>query len=269
LILTAIVGVEVDDVEWEEGERFRECGKQKTFGNPLDAHHNLPLGHLVNKVDMVHALFLVTVALMHRIHANIPGFALRVRLLSVPDGYAHRPGLRLPACAGDEDPRLLEIIEAGDGDGGEPCKPLVTIVVIHCPTHLLECVPVLMTIGECDLRKERDIGGRVAGCKDGLGALPANKHALLLVCSNEVINVTFRIAGVCDEIPSQQSLVLLAQLPVVEPEKEIVHPCIDGMDAVVPLHPVSTERVGGRDEGCNVYDASYCVVVHRDGHIAL
>src|ERR1700738_1082933 len=54
---------------------------------------HLPLRHLIDRVDVVHALHCIQIALVHRVDSQVTGTALRVRPPPLADAHRYRPGL--------------------------------------------------------------------------------------------------------------------------------------------------------------------------------
>ena len=67
-VLATIVGVKIDDHEWEQFEQFLKQRPEKFFADSFNTTDDLPLSNLIYQIDMVYALFLVQIALVHRIH---------------------------------------------------------------------------------------------------------------------------------------------------------------------------------------------------------
>ena len=53
--------------------------------------HNLPLGHLVDGIDVIQPFASILVALMHGVDAQVSGRALRLRFASFADGDRRGP----------------------------------------------------------------------------------------------------------------------------------------------------------------------------------
>ena len=75
-VLGAVVRVEAHDRKGEQVEQPREHGQQEALRDPRHGADELVLGDLVHRVDQVHALAAVEVALVHRVDAREPGTPL-------------------------------------------------------------------------------------------------------------------------------------------------------------------------------------------------
>ena len=77
-------------------------GMQIGFADLRHRSHHLPLRHFVHRVDVIHPLDSVLIALMHRVHPQISGAPLRLRPAPLADGHRRRPGrLIAPSAAPD------------------------------------------------------------------------------------------------------------------------------------------------------------------------
>ena len=63
-----------------------EHRQQEALGDGLHGPHELELGHLIDRVDVVDALGAVMAALVDGIDAHIAGLAARLGLAPLPDG---------------------------------------------------------------------------------------------------------------------------------------------------------------------------------------
>ena len=100
-VLGAIVGVEALHGKGERLQRTLQDRQREILRNALDAAGELVLDDLVDSVDVIHALDLVEVALMHRVDADPARAALRARLTggrrAVLASGEWRPWRRAPA----------------------------------------------------------------------------------------------------------------------------------------------------------------------------
>src|SRR5438270_13876959 len=92
--------------KWKLMQHRFQHGDQKMFADFADATHHLPLRHRIHRIDMVDAFGSVPIALMHGIHAQESGPALRIWFAALPDG--NRAGPR-----GLEYSGLLAVARAG------------------------------------------------------------------------------------------------------------------------------------------------------------
>jgi hypothetical protein len=59
-------------------------GAHKAVADVLRAHHHLPLGDDIDRVDVVDPLDTVVIALVHAVYADVTGMALRVTSITAP-----------------------------------------------------------------------------------------------------------------------------------------------------------------------------------------
>ena len=80
-----VVGMKAANVERKLFQDRFQDRQQPRFPNLRRAPHHLPLRHLVNSIDVVHPLGSVQVSLMHRVHTQVAGLALRIRSPALPN----------------------------------------------------------------------------------------------------------------------------------------------------------------------------------------
>jgi hypothetical protein len=97
--LTAIVGVKAVNDKGKLGQHHDEHRFQIRFRDARHHRHNFPLRDLIHGVDVVDAPGMFGVALVHRIHPQIPGAPSRIGTAALANGH----------WAG---PRFLVILEA-------------------------------------------------------------------------------------------------------------------------------------------------------------
>ena len=89
--LRAIVAVEPQDPERELMQYRLQHRNQVPFTDRLGAAHHLPLRHRIHRVNVIHAWLPIVLPLMDRVHAQISGLPLRVRLATLSDRHLARP----------------------------------------------------------------------------------------------------------------------------------------------------------------------------------
>src|SRR3954467_14235330 len=75
----AVVGMKTANPERKLFQDRFQDRQQPRFPNLRRAPHHLPLRHFVNSIDVVHPFGSVQVSLMHRVHTQVAGLALRIR----------------------------------------------------------------------------------------------------------------------------------------------------------------------------------------------
>jgi hypothetical protein len=79
--------VQAQNHKWKLMQDRFQHRKQKRFADLARASHYLPLRDRIHRIDVIHPLVAVPVALVHRIDAQEARAPLRVRLAAFPDGY--------------------------------------------------------------------------------------------------------------------------------------------------------------------------------------
>ncbi len=115
--LAAVVGVEVEDEKGELQQQALQQGQQPGLGNARRGQHHLPLRHLVDGVDVVDALALRAVALMHGVEAQKPGLGVGRGLFALADGHRRGPGLLVAAQAVTR--AAAQVVEVAVGELGQ------------------------------------------------------------------------------------------------------------------------------------------------------
>ncbi len=114
-----VVGVEVEDEEGELGDHLLEQRSQPGLGDARRGQHHLPLRHLVDGIDMVEALALRTLALVHRVDAQKPRLAVGLRLAALADLDGSGPRLLVGAHPLAVSIRPAQVVEVAVGDPGQ------------------------------------------------------------------------------------------------------------------------------------------------------
>lgn len=92
-VFRAIVGVEALNGERKRGQQLFQRGNQICFTDFLHGTDHLKLRDLIHRIDVIHALLFVPIALMDRIDAEKAGLPRRMRFPALADGGASGPGL--------------------------------------------------------------------------------------------------------------------------------------------------------------------------------
>src|SRR5674476_1020202 len=79
-VFRTIVGVKATNDEGEEFEHRCEHGYQESLTDARDGADEFKLRDLIDGVDAIHTLHPLEVTLVHGVHAQVTGLALRVRL---------------------------------------------------------------------------------------------------------------------------------------------------------------------------------------------
>ena len=95
--LAAVVGVKALDAEGELAQHLLQHRLQKALRDARRGHHDLPLGDFVDGVDVVNALGIGAVSLMHGVDAEKAGLAGGIGAAPLADGHRGGPGLGVSA----------------------------------------------------------------------------------------------------------------------------------------------------------------------------
>ena len=170
----------------------------------------------VNQIDVIHALLLVQIALMHRIYAQIAWFSARTRLLAYAD---IDPG-RVRLCVRERTVfvhlRAAEIVDMRDRYLRETFELRVSVQVEHVEEGLLQCSSGATPFRIVDLREECDVFCCVDACELRLCALLLHDTADVPFACNETIDLRLGVAGHRDEVFLHDTFVFLSQTAVAE-----------------------------------------------------
>jgi len=88
-----VIGVQFQDAKWELVEDGLQHRQQLLLINTPDAAENLPLRHFIDRIEMIHSLDAVPVALMYRIDPHVPRHPLGIGSTPFADRNPRRLGL--------------------------------------------------------------------------------------------------------------------------------------------------------------------------------
>ena len=114
--LAAVVGMETENAERKLPDHGAEHGFQPGFADALGGGHDLPLRDLIDGVDVVDALAGGRIALVHGVHAQVAGLALRIGTAPFADGHRDGPGLGVVQTAFAIARVLPQVVEVGHRD---------------------------------------------------------------------------------------------------------------------------------------------------------
>ncbi len=134
-VLRTIVGMAAEDHEGEGLQQLLQGGQQVVLGDLLHADGHLPLGDLIDCIDVIDPLDTVQVALVHGIDAQEAGTATGPGLAPLADPHPGPPGLLetsspVPVVAG-----LAQGIQVPVGDRGQA---LVADIPVQFPGPLAQ-----------------------------------------------------------------------------------------------------------------------------------
>ena len=127
--LASVVGMKARDAERELAQHRFQHRNQPCFADLGCRPHHLPLRHLIDRVDVVHALHCIQIALVHRVNSQVTGTALRVRPPPIANGDLHGPCLLVEDPLLAISPSFAQVVDVRYRDGREPFIPLTAVVV--------------------------------------------------------------------------------------------------------------------------------------------
>jgi hypothetical protein len=68
----SVIGMEAQNAEWKRFQHAQQQRFQPSLRDMLDRSHHLPLRNFVYRVDVINALDSIQIALVYRVHAQIP-----------------------------------------------------------------------------------------------------------------------------------------------------------------------------------------------------
>ena len=90
--LAAVVGMKAVQAKRELFQHRLQHGDEKGLGDLRGGADHLPLRDFVDGIDMIQPLAALLVALVYRVHAQIPGLASRIGPAALADGHRRGPG---------------------------------------------------------------------------------------------------------------------------------------------------------------------------------
>ena len=108
------------DSERELFEQLLQQRNQPAFGDLRRGSHDLPLRHLVDRIDVINAFDSVPVSLVHGVDAQIPGPSLRPRFAPLADRDRCRPCWLVARILLAVGLRVAEPVELRHGDARQP-----------------------------------------------------------------------------------------------------------------------------------------------------
>jgi hypothetical protein len=139
-VLTAVVTVEIPDPERKQREYLCNGRFHAFFLDGFHSHNDLPLRHLIHEVDVVDALLLAEISLMHRVYAEEAGSSRRLRLPPLPDGTIRALRLLDGECFFLVAAMLTQAVHLCGGDTCETDEAVIATLVL-CPADLPDRPP--------------------------------------------------------------------------------------------------------------------------------
>ena len=216
----------------------------------LHGPHELELGHLIDRVDVVDALGPVLVALVHGIDAHIAGLAVRLGLAPVPDGAVCRLGLghhRAPAPIRHRPAQIVQVTVR------QPRQTLESLIAEHrilTPHQRPRRRPRHLAQRRVHRRQLPDVSPRVApleGARRSATA-PVLDAPGLPVLANQPGQLRPRQPRHLRQVAPDQPLVGLAQSLIAQPHQRAAHKLVDGL----PVGPREVHRLAALDEGSHL-----------------
>ena len=117
--------MEAKDLEWKLLEEHLKERRKKVFADSFHTPHDFPLSDFINEVDVIHALLLVLIPLMHGIHANIARFSVWFRFSPFTNRNRRRIGFCEGPHMGNVLSRLSEVVQMAHGNVFEAEKSFI------------------------------------------------------------------------------------------------------------------------------------------------
>lgn len=163
-VLGSIVGVEVSDDEREGSHSFFHRRNQTGFGDGLHGDDDLPLCDLIDHVDVVEPFTSIAITLMHGVHPNEPGHAVRCRFASFPNRHLYRlclaNGYGVLAIAF----ALSQAVEMSDRDLRQPLETDIAVTQ-HLGANFLRSDSVEPAVEVVRFSQKFTISSREDGCE--------------------------------------------------------------------------------------------------------
>ena len=153
-VLRAVVGVEAPYLEGTSLDELLEHGHKAALRDGAHRRHVLPLRHLVDHVDVVHALFAGAVPLVHRVDTQEARPTLRPGLAALADRNRSGPCLRERGAAAPVGRGVAQVVELAVRDAGQTREALVAVLLEHPPHHRARGVPAQLAQRLVDPRPE-------------------------------------------------------------------------------------------------------------------
>ncbi|MCU1291829.1 MAG: hypothetical protein JWP08_679, partial [Bryobacterales bacterium] len=126
------------------------------------AAHYLPLRHFIDRVDVINAFQAVPIALVHRVDAQVPRLALRIRPAAFADLYLGGSGLGIAQPAFAVAPLLAQVVQMRHRDPGQALVFWLPVLAILAFQNAPGGWAAQRLVRFIDRRQQLDIGPRVA-----------------------------------------------------------------------------------------------------------
>lgn len=261
-VFRAIVGMEAQNAEREVGEQDFQRGEQIGLADLLDAGDDLPLGDLIDGIDVIEALVTVPIALMDRVDAQVTGAAVGLGFAPLADRYAGRSGLGQGLALRAVRGVLAQVVEVADGDPGQarvrgmPEDPVLAL------QNLLGGRPTQRAVQRVGVGQQAHILGGVLA-SEAVAARPLTPHAPThALAGDQARELGTGVTGELLQIAAQQAFVGFAQAGVGEAHQGLLDPGVAlGGGRKGKLH-----RCGAGQEGPDLLQGVQCGVIHDGVH---
>jgi len=221
---------------------------------------DLPLRHLVDGVDVVDALGVRGVALVHRIEAQEPRFAARIGLapLTDRDGCGAGFGVVQPALAIAL--TVAQVVEMAVGDVGQPLELSLAVDLKLALENRPRRWPGERLVGLVDLGQQLDIGLRVTQ-REAMPAAGGHPHlAAGLVASNQPRNLRPAQPRHLLKVAPQQTASRLALPGIAVLDQHRLHPAVH----LFTVFALKAQTVAGQYQQTNLLQTQLLGFVHAD-----
>ena len=198
-------------------------GDQVPLVDGLHAPHHLPLGHRVHRVDVVHPRLAVEVALVHRVHPQVPRTPLRIRPPPLGDVHLPAPGAlhRHPQVLVSRRP--AQVVDVRHRDLAQPRVGRVALHLVGAAEQVLHRGARQGLVRLVGPRQQLHVGRRVAAGEHRVARLLALHPALAHPLSHQPRRLRAAQPGGLAQEPPHSPLVRLGQLPVLVHRQDLFH----------------------------------------------
>ena len=218
--------------------------------------------HLIDGVDVINALGVRLVALMHRVQAQKAGLALRLRFAPLANHHRSGPRFSVVQQSLAVTRMLAQVVKMRDRNGGQPhvLRLLVDLVRALQNAPCGRAAQGLVRL--VDRSQQFDVGPRVELSET---PPPIDRHLdppTGCVALDQARNLRPAQAGHLLHVAPQQATRSLALLGILLPHQHLLHPAVELL-AVLGHKP---DILAGRNKPANRFQTQLLCIVHADVH---
>ena len=213
---------------------------------------HLPLGDFIHGIDVVDALDAIAIPLMHRIHSQKAGLALRVGPAPLADRHRRGPGL------GEMQP--AQAIDLGHRDPRQPLVFALLVLLVFPLEDLARGRAAEGFVGLVRRRQQFDVGGRVLAGKAMPPVAGGLEFSALPVLLDQPRDLRPAQSGHLDQILPQQPFVGAVLAAVAVLAKRARHPRVD----LGPPFAFESNLLAGVEKLLDLLQVQLAGVLHLD-----